>query len=74
MKEKIKNFISKVILWIKCNRCYSKMEGRAIAVFGMCSGECIYIYNGETKQNKVIPQKLCSVCPYFRALKEREKE
>ena len=74
MKEKIKTFIAKVRLRIRHNRCYSEMEGKAIAVFGMCSGEYHFIYNGETKQTKAIPHKLCSICPYFRNVKEGERK
>ena len=73
MREKIKTFIAKIKLRIKHNKCYSEMEGKTIAVFGMCSGKRHLLYIGEN-ESITIPAKLCSVCPYFREVKEGEQE
>lgn len=59
MITKIKTLITKIKTKIFYNRCYSRMEGLAIAVFGMCSGAYVEEYRKEK----------CSDCPYFRDLR-----
>lgn len=60
MLDKIKRLIEKIKIRIFYNRCYSDMEGMAIAIFGMCSGSFSPIYRKEN----------CSSCPYFREVEE----
>lgn len=63
MTDKLKKFVEKIKTRIFYSRCYNRMEGLAIAVFGMCSGAYVDKYRTEK----------CLDCPYFRNLKEDEE-
>ena len=64
MSEKLKMLIRRIKTRTFYSRCYNKMEGLAIAVFGMCSGAL----NPEYYTEK------CLCCPYFRQVKENKND
>lgn len=64
MTDKIKRLIYKIKTRIAYSRCYSNMEGIAVATFGMCSGAFNYEYR----------KKKCVDCPYYRVLTRDEIE
>lgn len=61
MKETLKRIIAKIKLKIMLSKCYNEMEGKGIAVFGMCSGKWHKIGFSYS-----FPYKQCSICPHFR--------
>lgn len=61
MKEVIKRILAKIKRQVKISKCYNEMEGKNIAVFGMCSGKW-----HEIGFSYSFPYKQCSICPHFR--------
>ena len=64
MIKKIRLFLKRIRLRLEYNRCYSRMEGTGIAVFGMCAG-CLDEY---------WQRKVCLRCPYFTPIRKGEGE